>query len=115
MANKTIIMTKVRQILRYYTQGKSKLQISSLTSTARNTVKRYIKKFEDAKLTPEEISKMTDHELEQCFAEPMQPQANNRLADLLKLMPGIEKQLKRKGNTLQKVWQEYKKNSPTGL
>ena len=29
-------------------------------------------------------------------------------------MPGIEKQLKRKGNTLQKVWQEYKKTHPQG-
>ncbi len=114
MANKAIIMTKVRQILRFYTQGKSKLQISSLTSTARNTVKRYIKKYEEGKLTPEEISEMTDHELEQCFAEPIQSPINNRLADLLKLMPSIEKQLKRKGNTLQKVWQEYKKTHPEG-
>ncbi len=108
MANKAIIMTKVRQILRFYTQGKSKLQISSLTNTARNTVKRYINKYEDAKLSPEEISKMTDHELEQCFAEPIQHQQNNRLTDLLKLMPDIEKQLKRKGNTILKVWQGYK-------
>ena len=114
MANKAIIMTKVRQILRYYTQGKSKLQISSLTTTSRNTVKRYIKKFEESKLSEEAISKLTDHELEQYFAEPSQPQSNHRLANLLTLMPEIEKQLKRKGNTLQKVWQQYKTTHPDG-
>ena len=45
MANKAIEMIKVRQILRLYEQGHSKVQISILTGVARNTVKRYLRKF----------------------------------------------------------------------
>ncbi len=40
MANKTILMTKIRQILRSFTQGKSKVQISEQTGASRNTVKK---------------------------------------------------------------------------
>ena len=40
MANKTIFMSRIRQILRLYTQGASKKKISELTTASRNTVKK---------------------------------------------------------------------------
>lgn len=43
MANKTIEMSKIRQIFRMYAQGTDKKQISSVTSIARNTIKVWIK------------------------------------------------------------------------
>ena len=39
MANKIISMSKIRQILRMYVQGESKLKISEHTGIARNTLK----------------------------------------------------------------------------
>jgi hypothetical protein len=45
MANKTILMTRIRQILRIYIQGESKKQISQLTSSSRNSINKYIHKF----------------------------------------------------------------------
>jgi hypothetical protein len=42
MANKTIDMSRIRQILRLYTQGTSKKKISVLTASSRNTMVRYL-------------------------------------------------------------------------
>ena len=39
-------MIKIRQILRLYTQGYSKLKIAEQTGIARNTLKKYIKEFD---------------------------------------------------------------------
>lgn len=114
MANKTIIMTKLKQILRFYTQGKSKLQISQYTGVSRNTVKRYIKKFEFLKITAEQLEQMTDHELEQQFAQTEPPPKDKRHDELQILLPDIERQLKRKGSTVLKVWQKYKVANPDG-
>ena len=43
MANKKTDMSKLRQILRLYAQGESKLKISELTGVSRNTLKKYLK------------------------------------------------------------------------
>ena len=59
-------MLRLRQILRYFTQGTSKKQISEITGVARNTVKRYIGRFITLKITYEDIMALTDRELE-CF------------------------------------------------
>lgn len=67
MANKTILMSRIRQILRFYTQGTSKKKISELTGSSRNTVKKYIQKFHREHLTFDQLNEMTDHDLEQFF------------------------------------------------
>ena len=56
-------MTKIRQILRSFTQGKSKVQISEQTGSSRNTVKKYIRKFLAEKMTFDMLSGLTDTEL----------------------------------------------------
>ncbi len=114
MANKTIIMTKLRQILKFYLQGKSKLQISQHTGTSRNTVKRYIRKLEELQLNLEAVLSMTDHELEQQFAQTEAAQKDKRFDALQQLLPDVERQLKRKGNTILSVWQKYKAAQPQG-
>jgi DNA-binding NarL/FixJ family response regulator len=64
MANKTILMSRIRQILRLYTQGQSNKKIRELTCSSRNTVKKYIHKFIHEHLTYDLISAMSDHELD---------------------------------------------------
>ena len=67
MANKTINMSKVRQILKHFTQGQSKKQISLMTGASRNTVKKYLKKFAREQLTFESVNAMRDYELNVLF------------------------------------------------
>ena len=43
MANKKTDMSKLRQMLRLYSQGKSKLKISDMTGVSRNTLKNILK------------------------------------------------------------------------
>ena len=73
MANKTILMTKIRQILHFFIQGKSKLQISEKTGASRNTVKKYIRKFLSEKMTYDVLSSMSDTELEALFGSEESP------------------------------------------
>ena len=69
MANKTINMSKLRQILRLYSQGEKKLKISELTGISRNTLKKYIKIFHLLELTIKDVEELSDKELDQLFGE----------------------------------------------
>jgi transposase len=107
MANKPITMLRLRQVLRYFTQGTSKKQISEITGVARNTVKRYIGRFISLKMTFEDIMALSDHELECLFIEPHPSLPDARFEQLQQQLPDIEKKMSRKGMTLIKLWQSY--------
>jgi transposase len=111
MANKPINMLKLRQILRYYTQGTSKKQISEITGVSRNTLKRYINRFILLRLTYEHITSLSDHELEKLFIEPAPKLPDERFERLQQLLPDIEKQMSRKGVTLLQLWEQYHANN----
>lgn len=114
MANKTILMSRIRQILRLYTQGTSKKKISELTGASRNTVKKYLQKFHRERLTFSQISEMTDYDLEQLFGSEEPVIMDVRLEQLQALLPELEKQLKRKGMTILLLFEQYKKQYPSG-
>ncbi len=115
MANKTIAMIQIRQILRLHSQGKSKLQIAILTGVSRNTLKRYLRKFDEGKYSYEAINHFTDHELEILFGSAESPKVDNaKLQALQELFPELSKQLKRKGMTLLKLWEQYYEQHPEG-
>jgi len=108
-------MIKIRQILRLQSQGCSKLQIAAQTGIARNTLKKYLKEFTSSGLSFEEISELSDKELEDLFVKPEDRPLNERLQILFSLFPAIEKELKRKGVTRQLLWKEYKTHHPGGV
>jgi len=115
MANKAINMIKIRQILRLYCQGYSKLAIAAQSGVSRNTLKKYIKEFTAINLTFDEISELSDKELEDLFVKPTERPLNARLQTLFNLFPSIDKALKKKGVTRYILWEEYKSNHPDGL
>lgn len=114
MANNLISMSKLRNILKMYSDGHSKKHIAQLHATSRNTVRRHIKRFEDLSISPEELSRFSDQELEALFRqdEPVVPQT--KLSQLHKFFEHAEKQLKRRGMTLLKLWQQYTESYPQG-
>jgi transposase len=114
MANKIILMTKIRQILRLYTQGESKRKISELTSVSRNTLKKYIHQFIEYRLTIDSVNEMSDHELESIFGTTPEPTRDKRFEALQLLLPGYEKEMKRKGVTMTMLWKQYRKDHPGG-
>ena len=107
-------MSKIRQLLRLHTQGKSKMFIKEHTGLSRNTVKKYIKLFQESKLTYQELVQQSDKDLNDLFGSNQPAVPSGRLNQLIELLPEISKALKRKGVTLELIWNEYFKAHPDG-
>ena len=108
-------MSKIRQIIRMYTQDCSKLSIAARTDVSRNTVKKYIQVFTSSRFTFEEINGLNDQELEDLFGKSDEKPPDPRLPYLEKLFPQIDKELKRKGNTRLLLWEAYRKEYLEGF
>jgi transposase len=114
MANKKSDMSKLRQILRLYSQGERKLKISELTGVSRNTLKKYLKIYLRLGLTPADIDVLSDHQLDQLFGEILLPEPGDKYKDLEAIFPTMEKELKRRGVTRQILWERYFAKNPDG-
>jgi len=114
MANKKTDMSKLRQILRLYTQGEKKLKISSLTGVSRNTLKKYLKIYLRLGLTIKDIEALSDRELDRLFGENLVPEPCEKYKTLEAFFPAIEKQLRRRGVTRESLWEGYIAVHPDG-
>jgi len=103
-------MSKVRTIIKLYTEGVSKQSIGERTGLPRNSVKKYIRLFLASCKSLEEIEQMSDTDLEQMFLE-MAPrhhiENDPRYQTLVEFFPIMEKALKTRGVTKEKLWQQY--------
>ena len=115
MPNKLTIMSKVKQILQAYTEGVSKSMISKKTGVSRNTVKRFIREFIAMDKSLEEILSMSDSALELLFKANPAYEHEPRYQALIAFFPEVDKALKKKGSTRQKLWEEYIKRHPDGF
>ncbi len=114
MANKPITMSKLRQVLRFYCQGQSKLKISSITKLSRNTVIKYINTFTALKTTWEEINRLPDKDLDELFCKEPEVSLDERLIPLHEFFKTQEKQLRQRGVTLLRLWEHYQRENPEG-
>lgn len=104
-------MSKIKQSLRLYTQGKSKMFIKEHTGLSRNTVKKYINLFIQNKLSIEDIINLSDKELDDLFYNT-RIEPSERLKQLVECFPDMDKELKRKGITREIVWKKYFETHP---
>ena len=114
MANKIISMSKIRQVLRMYMQGESKLKISVRSGIARNTIKKYLNRIIHLGLTLYEVEAMSDVHLDQLFGEQPVQDKGERYNTLKEQFPYIEKELRKRGVTRERLWQEYIVKYPDG-
>jgi len=108
-------MSKIRQILRMYSQGRSKLSIAAQTGVSRNTAKKYMAAFEASGLTFEQVNSLNDKELDDFFGTVKQMPPQDRLVHLQRCFPRIDKELKKPGETRYSLWESYKKEFPDGF
>lgn len=108
-------MTKLRHILQLYSQGRSKLLIAEQTGIARNTIKKYLKKFSESCLSFEEIKLLSDKDLEDLFIKQEEKPLNTKHQILFNLFPSYSKELRKKGITRQILWKQYKEQHPDGV
>ena len=110
MANKPIIMSKIKQIIRCHFQGYGSKKTSAITGVSRNTVKQYLQKFTQSGQTFASIEQMSELDLQALFHPsailPQLPDMD-RYKRLQAKIPEIDKALRRKGMTLEKQWTSY--------
>lgn len=115
MANRPLTMNKIRQILRGHFEGRGSKQLSQLTGVARNTVKSYLRRFKETGLTYHDAEQLSDEVLSELILGPPAPQQQSKRQEILSaLLPAISKELRRKGMTQQRLWEDYIAKHPQG-
>ena len=113
MAGKTLIMSKVKQIIRLRENGIALQTIARSVGISRNTVKKYLKLIEVKGYPNHELLTKEDEFLEKLISNPDQV-SQARYESLEKMFPYIEKELKRTGVNRWVLWGEYKEKYPDG-
>ena len=72
MANQILSMNKLKEVLRYQIEGKSKREISKRTGLSRNTVEKYTAVFESHPLSFKELLNQSDSELNAIVMQPVE-------------------------------------------
>jgi transposase len=110
-------MKKIREVIRLGTNTDLSLrQISRALRLSRPVVTKYLTVFKSTGLTYDEIKNLNDDEVyELFFCNPGKEVNNNdRYALLSSKFEYFTNELKRKHVTLQKLWEEYIEENPTG-
>ncbi|MEO5947839.1 MAG: IS21 family transposase [Chitinophagaceae bacterium] len=105
-------MSKIRQIIKLYSQHMGKRKIGERLGTSKNTVKLYIERFHQLKTTKEDLFKLTDFELNKLFNPPVEITSNERVKQLYDFFPIMTTQLRRRGMTVAKLFREFKALHP---
>jgi len=113
MAGTTIIMSKLKHIVRLRSNGVPLQTIAKASGLSRNTVKKYLHLIETRKLEYEDLLKMDDAILDALLNDP-QPQDDARYHSLASLFGYIEKELARTGVNRWVLWGEYRLLHPDG-
>lgn len=114
MANTTISMSKIRKILRMYSNGRSIMSIAAQADASRNTVKKYLASFKSSGFTFGEVDALNDKELEDFFGKSRERPPSGRMQSMLRCFPHVDKELKRTGVNRHILWAEYYKEFPDG-
>jgi len=113
MPNKSLSMRKIREVIRLHDHGRSKREIAAICRVSRNTVRSYLIRFERSGLKSPLPDDITDAELERRLfrrSGPKQVTAHRAVPD----WAYIHRELRRKGVTLQLLWDEYREQHPEG-
>ncbi|WP_347159846.1 IS21 family transposase [Pontibacter chitinilyticus] len=108
-------MSKIRQILRMHSQGRSRLSIAAQSGASRNTVKKYLAAFDASGFTYQEVNALNDKELEELFGKSRERSPDSRLLALQRCFPHVDKELKRTGVTRRTLWEAYREEFPEGF
>ncbi len=114
MANKPTSMSKIRQIIKLFSQGIGKKKVALRLAVSKNTVKHYIGIFNQLQTTWDALSRLSDLELNQIFHPVQELPPEDRLKQLMDFFPEMEKQLRRRGMTVSAQFKVYKNRYPEG-
>lgn len=106
-------MRRIRECLRLYFENNiSQSKISHALNISRSTVQEYISRCAITSLSYEDINSLSDEELERRLYNKPEISATSSDKDLD--CSAIHKELTKSGVTLRLLWEEYKKEHPSG-
>ena len=109
-------MTKLRNLLRCYAIGMSIKSISSAFHLSRNTVRKYVRRYQESGLTLDQLMTMSEEKLQELFLDNQNRsrKPSPRMDELEALIPDYVKRLSRKGVTVKSLHDEYLREHPDG-
>ena len=108
--------TKLKNILLCHASGMGIKGISSAFDISRNTVRRYVRMYQDSGIPAEKLPSLSDARLQELFAIPgaRERKPSERQVRLEALLPDYAARLSRKGMTVKKLYEEYHTGHPDG-
>lgn len=90
--------------------------ISSAFEISRNTVRRYVRMYEESGIAAEKLPQLSDSKLAEMFAIPgaREHRPSRRHIELEALLTEYAARLSRKGMTAKKLYEEYRQTCPDG-
>ena len=90
--------------------------ISSAFDISRNTVRRYVRMYQDSGIPAEKLPSLSDARLQELFAIPgaRERKPSERQVRLEALLPDYASRLSRKDMTVKKLYEEYHTGHPDG-
>lgn len=90
--------------------------ISSAFDISRNTVRRYVRMYQESGIPAEKLPLLSDARLQEMFAIPSarEHEPSERHIQLEALLPEYAARLSRKGMTVKKLYEEYRQQYPDG-
>lgn len=109
-------MTKLKNLLRCYATGMGIKSISSAFHISRNTVRKYVRRFQESGFTLDQSLSMSEEKLQELFADNRSRgrKPSQRMEELEALIPDYVKRLSQKGVTVKPLHEEYLKDHPEG-
>jgi len=110
------LMANVKNILRCYAMGMGMRSIANTFHISRNTVRRYIRWYQDSGLTMSQVMRLSDEHLQDMVLgdRTRERTPSPRQVELEVLLPDYAKRLSRKGVTMKSLYEEYAKAYPDG-
>ena len=115
MARRRIRVEKIKEVIRYgVTTELSERAIGRALKVSRTVVTKYLEWFRDSGLSWEQAQELPDSKLLTVLEGTRAPETNARYERLAERFPTMVKELRRKGVTLQLLWEEYQRAHPDG-
>ena len=115
MARRRISVDKIKEVIRYgVTTELSERAIGRALKVSRTAVTKYLECFRGSGLTWEQAQELPDSELLAVLEGSRPARTSARYERLAERFPMMVKELRRKGVTLQLLWEEYLRAHPDG-
>lgn len=109
-------MTKLKNFLRCYAMGMGIKSIANTFQISRNTVRKYVRRYQESGLSLEQLQSMSEDKLQDMFLDNRNRcrQPSSRMEELEALVPDYVKRLSQKGVTVKSLHEEYLSERPDG-